>query len=162
MNNKTMKRAISAAILAMSAQVAVASDYLTEVVSDVHPAEGMSANHILERGLQCIKSTGGNGATYIDPAIDGDTAYSVVKLAFTRAMIEDMIRYRVSVVAKDGRFKVASTDIERYSDFTHGYLGIAKVWGTGWQKVEEVVKDHSAKVASCITKTQDPIAAGDW
>lgn len=153
---------IAVTFLAVPAS-ANATEYLTEVVSDVQQAEGMSADQIVQRGLQCIKSTGGNSATYVDPAIDGTTAYAIVKTAYTSMMIENIIRSRLSVIAKDGRFKVTHSDIESYNEIARGYIQIQKRWGTGWEKTQSALQERSSLVADCIVKKQEnPVVGGDW
>lgn len=152
--------AAAVAALALSAN-AHAVEYLTEVVSDVHQADGMTAAQITERGLQCIKSSSGNAAEYVNPTIDGGTAYAIVRGSHsTMPLITTVTRSRLSVVAKDGRFKVAHTDIE-ILDHKYGNHMVVKQWGTGWQKTEAALAQWSAEVASCIIKQPD-VSAGDW
>lgn len=158
-----MRSHLIALALLIVPTAASAVEYLTGVVSDVHQAEGMSATQIAERGLQCIKSTGGNSAEYVDPAIDGTTAYAIVRTSYSSMMVNTILRSRLSVVARDGRFKVAHTDIERYYDPARTYLTIQKGWGTGWEKAQAVLQDRATEVAACvINKPSQPVAGGDW
>lgn len=140
---------------------ASAVEYLTEVVSDVHEAEGLAANQIVERGMQCIKSTSGNASEYVTPTVDGDTVYAIVRGSHsTMPLTSTTTRSRLSVVARDGRFKVAHTDIE-ILDSKYGNHKVVKQWGTGWQKTETALAAWSAEVAACIVKKPE-VAGGDW
>ena len=145
----------------LSSSPASAAEYLTEVVSDAHQAEGMTAQQIVERGAQCIKSTSGNASEYVTTTIDGDTAYGIVRGTHTTMpLIQVVTRSRLSVVAREGRFKVAHTDIE-ILDTKYGNHKVVKQWGTGWQKTEAALSAWSAEVAACILKKPE-VAGGDW
>jgi hypothetical protein len=140
---------------------ASAVEYLTEVTSEAHQAEGMTVQQIVDRGAQCIKSTSGNASEYVNPTVDGDTVYAIVRGSHTTMpLIEVVTRSRLSVVAREGRFKVAQTDIE-ILDSKYGNHRVVKQWGTGWQKTEAALAEWSAEVASCIVKKPE-VAGGDW
>lgn len=150
-----------AALFIAAAPAAHAADYLTEIISDVHQAPGMSVEQLVDRGLQCIKSSSHNAAEYITPAVDGDTAYGIVRFEYSHLMVPDLIRARVSVVAREGRFRVAHTSIERYSEFTRGYIRVHTGFGGKSDKVRQVLAEHADKIAACITNPPD-VAGGDW
>lgn len=150
-----------AALLIAAAPAAHAIDYLDEIVSEVHQAPGMSIEQIVERGLQCIKSTGGNAAEYIEATRDDNIAYAIVRHRHaTSALSETTTRSRLSVVARDERFRVAHTDIEVISA-QYGNFRLQKTWGTSWKKNEAALAAWSEKVADCILNPPD-IAGGDW
>jgi hypothetical protein len=140
---------------------ASAVEYLTEVTSEVHQAEGLAVQQIVERGAECIKSTSGNASEYVNPTLDGDTVYAIVRGSHTTMpLISVVTRSRLSVVAREGRFKVAHTDIE-ILDAKYGNHRVVKQWGTGWQKTEAALSAWSAEVAACIIKKPE-VAGGDW
>lgn len=140
---------------------ASAADYLTEIISDVHQVPGMTTEQIVARGLQCIKSSSHNASESVEPAVDGDVAYGIVRLEYSHRLVQNIIRVRASVAAKEGRFKVAHTDIERYNELARGYIGVHTGFGSGSDKVREVLVDHAARIADCIVKARE-VAAGDW
>lgn len=140
---------------------ASAADYLAEIVSDVHQAEGMTADQIVRRGLQCIKSASHNASESVEPAVDGNVAYGIVRIEYSHRLVQNIIRARASVVAKEGRFKVSHTDIERYNELAHGYIGVHTGFGGGSDKVREVLVDHAARIVECIVKPPE-VAGGAW
>jgi hypothetical protein len=138
-----------------------AVDYLTEVVSDVQQAPGMSATQIVDRAQNCIKSTSGNASEHVNPTVDGDTVYAIVRGSHTTMPLVSVVtRSRLSVVAREGRFKVAHTDIE-ILDNKYGNHQVIKQWGTGWQKTEAALSVWATEVASCIVTTPE-VAGGEW
>lgn len=77
----------------------------------------------------------------------------------------ELARNRVSVIGKDGRFKIASTDIEykpASGPYSYDYAPMAKVMGTGWKKVEAEIRAYHAAVAACIAKPPATPGGDDW
>lgn len=156
-----MRRYLLALAMLAASTAASAVEYLTEVTSDVYQAPGMSTAQIVDRGLQCIKSSSRNASEHVDPAVDGDVAYGIVRIEYSHRLVQNIVRVRASVAAREGRFKVAHTDIERYNELARGYIGVHTGFGGGSDKVREVLADHSARIAECIVKPPE-VASGDW
>lgn len=158
-----MKRIV--AVLLLAASPAFALENLTEVISDVIEAPGMTAAQIADRGAECLKSAAGNAAEVVDPARDGDTAYAVVRIEYSLMIVKNMVRNRVSVIGKEGRFKIASTDIEYRMDsdnHNYKYNPLPKIVGSGWKKAETELRAYHAAVASCITQPKAAPGGDDW
>lgn len=159
-----MRLYLAALALLAAPCVSHATEYLTEIVSDVHSAPGMTTAQIVDRGLQCIRSTGGNAADYVTPAIDGDVAYAVVDTEYQLAfMVQSSARSRLSVIARDERFRVTHTDIEHNerNPFTGKRMPIHKNPGGGAKPAEAAMAARSEAVAACIVKPPE-VAGGDW
>lgn len=155
----------AALVLLLAASPAFAFEDLNEVISEVIEAPSMTAPQIADRGAQCLKSAAGNAAEVVDPARDGDTAYAVVRIEYSSMMMTSLVRNRVSVIGKDGRFKVTSTDIEYKpigGPHTYDYGPLAKIVGTGWKKAEAEIRAYHAAVAACITKPASAPGGDNW
>jgi hypothetical protein len=143
---------------------ASAVEYLTEITSDVYQAPGMSTAQIVDRALQCIKSSSGNTADSVAPAVDGDVAYAVVNTEYRLAfMVQSSARSRLSVLARDARFRVTHTDIEgdQRNPFTGKPMQIHTQPGGGAKQAEAAMVARSEALAACIVKKPE-VAGGDW
>ncbi len=158
-----MKKNILAAALALAATHAHAVDYLTEVTSDVQQAPGMNVDQILNRALQCLQSTSGNRANVVDAAIDGDTAYAVIDTDYKFLFKVSAVRSRISVYARDQRFKIVHTDIDNgtVNPLTQNPMRVTRQAGSPANNIETALAERSTTVSSCITKPQET-AASDW
>lgn len=150
-------------LLAISISSAThAAESLAEVTSEVYQADGMTKDQITSKAMQCIKSSGGNAAKSIEPAVDGDNAYAIVKTAYSHALVAGTVRSRITVQAKDGRFRVVHTDIDNFNDFAKNYIPIYKSWGTGWQKAEAALQGWFPDVSACILKKTEEKTDESW
>jgi hypothetical protein len=159
-----MRSHLLALTLLVVPTAASAVEYLTEVTSDVHQAEGLTVQQIVERGAQCIKSTSGNAADNVLPAVDGDSAYAVVQTEYTYGILtRGQARSRLAVLARDQRFRVTHTDIEgdQRNPFTGKPMQIHKTPGGGAKQAEAAMVARSEALAACIVKTPE-VAGGDW
>ncbi|MGV3720614.1 MAG: hypothetical protein ACO1SX_06855, partial [Actinomycetota bacterium] len=75
-------------------------------------------------------------------------------------MLEWQMRSRLTLEAREGRFRLTHTSIERLNDQAGGWSPVGKWWGSGWQKAEAALKNISAAIADCITAA--PAAQDDW
>lgn len=140
--------------------MAHAADALTEVSSNVYVAEGVAANDILDQAGRCIKSAAGNNANEVFPEKDGGLVYAVVKTRYERALLSWVVRSRINVYAKDGRYKISHTDIEQYNSSGNGYMPIQKYWGSGWQAAEEALTKWFPAIDSCMSARK--VNQSDW
>jgi hypothetical protein len=123
----------------------------------------MSAAQIVDRAEQCIKSTSGNTADAVVPAVDGETAYAVVDTEYRFALSLSTVRSRLSVLAREERFKVTHTDIDNggVNPFTGKRLAVPKQLGGPASAIEAALVERSDAVAACIVKKPE-VAGGDW
>ena len=73
------------------------------------------------------------------------------------------IQSTLTLLAKDGRFKIRHTNIKYLQKSTggssnDGYMSVTKRWGTGWEDVQTELFALSKKVATCIQKKE----ADNW
>lgn len=155
-------RLLVLAVAMATSSITYASETLSEVISEVYQAEGMTKDQINNKALQCIKSSAGNAAGAVEPAIDGDSAYAIVRTGYTKAMVSFTVRSRITVLAKDGRFKITHTDIDQFSDLANSYVPVYKSWGTGWQKAEESLKGWFPTISACLLKKPEPKENDNW
>lgn len=156
-----MNKNILALLGLLCAEPALAVEYLSKVEAEVVLAEGMSANSIVSRSIECLKSTAGHNSADVEPATDGDTAYATVYAQYSSGLAGGTIRARANIHGKEGRFKISYTDIQSMDVSFDGnpstpYMSIAKAWGTGWKKAEESLLANAAVLASCIVKQPAP------
>ena len=52
--------------------------------------------------------------------------------------------------ARDGRFRIEQTNLERFNDRGGGWGGIGKWWGSGWKKAEQAYQASATVVAQCV------------
>lgn len=156
-----MKRILVVCLLVASP--AFAAENLKEVISDPVEAPGMTAVQIADRAMQCIKSASDNVADKVDPARDGDTAYAIVYTGYKTGLgAKSMARGRLSVVAKDGRFKVISSEIEQPNTFAGGWMPIYGHAGGGAKQARIALQARAQGVADCITKPAPVPGGDDW
>ncbi|KTE13304.1 hypothetical protein ATE77_01100 [Sphingopyxis sp. H005] len=70
------------------------------------------------------------------------------------------IRSRFTFEAREGRFRIQQSSLERFSDqFNVGWNPIGKWTGSQWRKAEEAFVGSAATVAQCV---QNKVARDDW
>lgn len=182
----------AALLLACIATPALAAEYLELVESPVFEAPGTAAD-IVKRGQVCASrllrndevriadaAAGGlipiPGASRTDGVAGGAVLVSVdpdqgVLVANSRVdyrvwggTIARNARSTVTLLAKDGRFKIQHTNIETLQKSTgnlenDGYTKQGKWKGAGWEKAEAALQDVSTKLAECI---KQPASGADW
>lgn len=149
-------------IAALSSGQVFSVEKMTEVVSDVIEAPGMSANQIGDRALQCLQSASGNVADKVEPLRDGETVYAIVVTGVSRALIVDRVRSRLAVIGKDGRFKVAHTDIERFVEPTGSWRPVEKYLGSGYEPVKKGLEKRAALLAECVVRKPETPGGDNW
>lgn len=145
-------------------------EYMTEIVSPVYEAEGDPA-HLVARATTCMSqrlAPDGRGGSVI---ISSDPAAGVVvgnnALEYRDRLVPWRVRSRLTFEARDGRFRLTHSNIERHNDQTIGsqftgaspWVQIGKWRGSGWQKAQEAFEAVSAGVAECVTAQAAP---DDW
>lgn len=96
---------------------------------------------------------GGELIELVDPANGLLVANS--RVDYTNALIGFSAKSRVSIEAKEGRFRIVQTDIRYLQKGTgsmpnDGYGKLIKTWGTGWEKAVTALAAAGDKVAACM------------
>lgn len=146
-------------VLVASAALAAAPEYLTEVVSAPVETTG-TASEIAARGRRCIASTFGSGVAGGELIVSDSDNVIVARNAssYMDGLLKWQIRARVTFEARDGRFRISQTALERFNDRGGGWSGIGKWRGAGWQKAEAAYASSAAALTECVTAEQ----ADDW
>lgn len=157
-------------ILYLALGALVSPEYLTSVISEPMPATG-SVPEITSRAETCIGrilnagDPGGELIVSSDPV--GGAVVARNWIEYRDGLMPWKIRSRVTVEAREGRFRISHSSIERFNDQPAGlfvtgaspWVPIGKWWGSGWQKAEDALKAKSAELATCI---QQAPAAESW
>jgi hypothetical protein len=102
-----------------SATAAYATEYLTEVDSEVFTTTG-TQSEITERAATCIAQTVKPGNVSTPLIISKDAAAGVIVanngFSYSQSLMNWQIRTTLTFEAKDGRFRVRHTNIERFID----------------------------------------------
>lgn len=142
--------------LMVLATLAAAPEYLTTVVSEPVTTTGSPAE-IASRGEVCMAQALGSGRAGGELIISRDLAAGVVvsrnAMTYVDGLMQWEIRSRVTLEARQDRFRITHANIERNNDQWGGWMPIHKGWGTGWQKAENALKGQSADLAACISAT---------
>lgn len=144
-------------------------EYLTEVVSEPTPTVGAAAE-IASRGEACIArllSAGSEGELIISRDVQGGTLVARNVTDYRDGLVIWKIRSRVTFEAREGRFRISHSQIERFNDQSFGsnVLGaspwqpVGKWRGSGWQKAHDALAGQSQALSNCITQAS---ASSDW
>ena len=141
-------------------------EYLTEVQSDVIEATGTAAE-IASRGQACMSQILAGGTVSADIILSSDTERGVIVARNAQEYSEGFMgllvwqmRSRMTLEAREGRFRVTHSQIERFNDQAGGWGPIGK-WNTsGWQRAEAELRSTLATIANCIVAGTS--ARDDW
>jgi hypothetical protein len=152
----------SFAIAIAATTSAQAAEYLTEVTSEVYQAQG-TTSEIAARARTCMSQHLASGVTGGELIIsaDLDAGIIVANSAIEYGSLPRWkIRSRFTFEARDGRFRVQQTNLERFNDqFNVGWNPIGKWTGSQWRKAEEAFVASAATVAQCV---QTGARRDDW
>ena len=147
--------ALGLGVLAI-ASPAHAAEYLTTVTSEVYQAQG-TAREIAQRAQTCIAQHLAPGTTDSQLIIssDIDNGLIVARNATTHGSLPEFkIRSRFTFEAREGRFRIEQTGLERFSDIgSVGWGPIGKWWGSKWKNAEAAFAQSAASVAQCVINT---------
>lgn len=131
-------------------------EYLTTVVSEPVVTTGTPAE-IASRGEVCMAQALGSGRAGGELIVSRDIPAGVVvsrnALTYMDGLLRWEIRSRVTLEARQDRFRITHANIERNNDQGGGWSPVGKWWGSGWQKAENALKGQSADLAACISAT---------
>lgn len=132
---------------------ALAAEYLTSVTSEVYQTNG-TPREIATRANICISQHLAPGTVDAQLVISSDLDSGIV---VARSALEYgslprwKIRSRFTFEARDGRFRIEQTNLERFNDqFNVGWAPIGKWAGSQWKKAEATFATSAAVVAQCV------------
>lgn len=141
------------AILVAGGSAAEARDYLTSVTSQVYQAPGTTRD-IAQRASTCIAQHLAPGTTDSQLIIssDLDNGVLVARNVTTHGSFPEFkIRSRFTFEARDGRFRIEQSALERFADlYGMGWGPIGKWPGSQWKKAEAAFVLSAATVAQCV------------
>jgi hypothetical protein len=138
-----------------------AAEYLTGVTSEVYQTTG-SPKEIATRASTCISQHLAPGTTDSQLIISRDLEGGVI---VARSVLEygSLPRWKVrsnfTFEAREGRFRIEQTNLERFNDMAGGWGPIGKWAGSQWKKAEETIAASASVVARCVV---DGPKRGDW
>lgn len=155
---------ISAAELAKRGKTCIAQTVRND---EVRIADSASTPGLFGFGLP--PSTGNvRGVTGGDVIVDADLEAGIItansRTEYSSMLIGYNVKSLLTLMTKDGRFKIRHTGIERLQKDSgtmanDGYGPIHKQWGTGWEAAQEALQTLSTKLADCIRANPK---GGDW
>lgn len=132
---------------------AAAAEYLTSVTSEVYLTDG-TPREIATRATICISQNLAPGTVDAQLIISSDLDGGMI---VARSALEYgsfprwKIRSRFTFEARDGRFRIEQSSLERFNDqFNVGWGPIGKWTGSQWKKAEETFAASAAVVARCV------------
>lgn len=95
------------------------------------------------------------GQVLVDANIEGGVITANNRVDYTSKLLGHNVKSTMSVLVKEGRFKIRHTNIEFLQKSTgsmhnDAYTRVGKWWGSGWKDAEEALQGISAKVAACV------------
>ncbi|MCH8615483.1 hypothetical protein LZ016_05130 [Sphingomonas sp. SM33] len=140
-----------------------AHEYLTSVTSQIYQAQG-TKKEIAQRANICIAQhlAGGTVDAQLIISQDLDNGIIVARNATTHGSFPVFkIRSRFTFEAREGRFRIDQTALERFNDTAGGGWGpIGKWWGSQWKSAEAAFTNSATAVAICVMK--GPTKTDDW
>lgn len=137
----------------VTATSAAAHEYLTSVISQVYQAQG-TQKEIAQRASICIAQNLAPGTIDAQLVIsqDLDNGIIVARNATTHGSFPVFkIRSRLTLEARDGRFRIDQTGLERFNEMNgNGWGPIGKWWGSQWKSAETAFDLSAASVAQCV------------
>jgi hypothetical protein len=128
----------------------LAAEYLTSVTSEVYQAAG-TPEEIATRASTCISQHLAPGTTdselIISSDLDGGVIVARNALKYTDGLMPWEVRSLFTLEAREGRFRIEQTKLERFNDH---WAGIGKWAGSGWRKAEAAFKGSADTVAQCV------------
>lgn len=133
-------------------EVASAAEYLTDVTSEVYQFAG-TPKDTATRANTCISQHLAPGTTDSQLIISSDLEGGVVVARnaleygnFPRWKIRGILTFE----ARDGRFRIKQTNLERFNDMGGGWGPIGKWTGSQWKKAEDAFIASAMTVAQCV------------
>lgn len=138
-------------LVACCSAPALAADYLTSVTSDVYQTNG-TPKEIATRASTCISQHLAPGTVDAQTIISSDLENGIVvarsAVEYPDFLIQWKIRSVFTFEAREGRFRIEQTNLERFND---RWDRIGKWTGSGWKKAEAAFMASADVVARCVT-----------
>jgi hypothetical protein len=151
-------------MLALLLALSTPPDYLTLVQSPVYETPG-APPEIARRGETCmarlLASGRAGGQVIVSSDPHGGAVVATNAMEYRDGLLMWQMRSRVTLQARDGRFRIEHTSIERFNEQAGGWTPVGKWWGSGWVKAEDALKAVSASIAACVTGPAEG-AGDDW
>jgi len=156
-------RRLIIALLAVSlCTVASAHDYLTSITSQVYQTQG-TPREIATRASTCISQHLAGGTVNAPVIVSSDLDQGVIvahsALQYPDGMLDWQVRSVFTFEARDGRFRIEQTSLERFNDMGGGWGPIGEWTGSGWKKAEAAFTASADAVAQCV---MTPTRKDDW
>lgn len=146
-------RLIICLLLIATPSAVLAAEYLTVVTSEVYRASG-TQKEIATRASTCISQYLAAGTTdsqlIVSSDLDGGVIVARSALIFSDKLIQWKFRSTFTFEAREGRFRIEQTNLERFNDLGGGWGGIGKWWGSNWKKAEQAFQTSATVVAQCV------------
>lgn len=163
-----MKRiTLMAGLLAISLG-AFGQDFLDTIETEVFKTNGTAAE-ITARGKACMAeklkndNPGSSAAQGLFTYVGDDKLIANARFEYNYLLIRRSILAKYIFEAKEGRFRITTTDIgyKQVKDTTgfgfgasvdsgSGHSRLAKVWGTGYEEAESQILALDTKIAECV------------
>lgn len=146
-------------ILAGLSSPATANEYLTSVASQVHQTTG-TAREIATRANTCISQrlSAGTVDAQLIISSDLDSGIVVARNAINQGgLMQWQLRSRFTFEARDGRFRIEQTALERFNQGRWGPIG--RWAGSQWRSAENAFRASADAVAQCVLTPPRP---DDW
>lgn len=137
------------------------AETLDAVESEVFQTLG-TPQEIATKGKTCLAQLlrGDSDASPItDADIQAGTIIARSQFKYTFNLVSGVLRSTVTFMAKDGRFKITNSNIDRILS-GYGATPIYKGWGTGWKASEQALIDQNMQIAQCVMKFDQ--AKSNW
>ncbi|MEL7706858.1 hypothetical protein AAG593_07905 [Citromicrobium bathyomarinum] len=148
-----------AVLFVATATPALAAEYLTNVTSEVYETTG-TPREIATRASTCISQHLAPGTTDSQLIINSDLDGGVIvaRNAIDQGgLMRWQLRSRFTFTAREGRFRIEQTALERFNQGRWGPIG--KWAGSQWRGAEDAFKKSADTVAQCVADVQ---ASDDW
>lgn len=150
---------VATGVVIIAAPAAAANEYLTVITSEVYQTPG-TPREIATRAQTCISQNLAPGTTdsqlIINADLDGGTIVARNAISYPDGLMQWQIRSTFTLEARDGRFRIEQTNLERFND---RWGPIGKWFGSGWKKAEAAFAGPAKAVADCIIAGPKK---GDW
>lgn len=143
-------RAVVPLILVGLCTPASANEYLTSVASEVYQTTG-TAREIATRANTCISQhlTPGSVDAQLIVSSDLDGGTIVARNAIEQGgLMRWQLRSRFTLEARDGRFRIEQTALERFNQGRWGPIG--RWAGSQWRNAEDAFRASADAVARCV------------
>jgi len=148
-----MKYVLTAPVALSFSAPSVAAEYMTSVTSEVYQVNG-TPREITTRATTCMSQhlAPGTVDAQLIMSSDLDGGIIVARSALEYGSLPRWkIRSRFTFEARDGRFRIEQTNLERFNDqFNVGWAPIGKWTGSQWKKAEQAFVASASVVAQCV------------